>query len=96
MKTGYEGDALAMHDLMAVICRHCGEPNGEHDNPFDGGKNLNRPECPGFEPHEEPSTDDLSLLLQRSLAKLAEKGMVDRFNNATESEIEMARRQRRV
>lgn len=87
-----------MSNHLDVLCKHCGEPNGEHDNPFDGGKNSSRPECPGFDYDDPPVTaeQDLTAILQRSLANLAQKGLVDRFNNATEDEIEMARRQRRA
>jgi len=67
-----EADARYYDDRNAQLCKHCGETNGQHDSPMDGGKNPDDPSCPGFEASGEraASVGNLSEVLERSIERL--------------------------
>lgn len=65
----------AARDTGRVVCIHCGDSYDNHDWLPDGGRNPLKPECPGFDPGDDPKLasadplEDLADILQRSIRK---------------------------
>ncbi len=100
-----------MSDHLDVLCKHCGHRNGDHDNPFDGGKcevlgpgddmpgfdhSLKQCECPGFDYDDPPKMAGVDDLADVLQRSIDKvKGRVTTPVMSNEDEMDVARRQRR-